>query len=62
MNDYKITLDVEPESKYQKAWKALVEADNAISVLTPQEQQRLAEDYCKAKGMSLLGILQHYCK
>ena len=62
MNEYKITLDVEPESKYQKVWKALVEADAAIRALTPQEQQRLAKDYCTAKGMSLLDIMQHYCK
>lgn len=62
MNNIELKLDVDPKDKYQKAWKALVEADAAICALTPQEQQRLAEDYCRAKGMSLLDILQHYGK
>ena len=51
MNDYEIKLDVEPKDKYQKAWKALVEAEKAISDLAPQEQYRLAENYFTQKGM-----------
>ena len=47
MNDYAIKLDVEPKDKYQKAWKALVEAEIAFSDLEPQEQHRLAENYFK---------------
>ena len=63
MNDYAIKLDVEPKDKYQKAWKALVEAEIAFSDLEPQEQHRLAENYFKEKGMySLFNALQHYRK
>ncbi|MBQ9844272.1 MAG: hypothetical protein IJO31_08990 [Oscillospiraceae bacterium] len=63
MNDYAIKLDVEPKDKYQKAWKALVEAEIAFSDLEPQEQHRLAENYFKVKGMySLFNALQHYSK
>ena len=63
MNDYEIKLDVEPKDKYQKAWKALVEAEKAISDLAPQEQYRLAENYFTQKGMySLFNALQHYSK
>ena len=61
MNDYEIKLDVDPKEKYQKARKALAEADLAISALTPQEQRRLAEDYFTPKGLrSLFDFLQHY--
>ena len=63
MNNYEIKLDVEPKDKYQKAWKALVEAEIAFSDLEPQEQHRLAENYFKEKGMySLFNALLHYCK
>ena len=63
MNDYAIKLDIEPKDKYQKAWKALVEAEIAFSNLEPQEQHRLAENYFKEKGMySLFNALQHYRK
>ena len=63
MNNYEIKLDVEPKDKYQKAWKALVEAEIAFSDLEPQEQHRLAENYFKEKGMySLFNALQHYRK
>lgn len=63
MNDYEIKLDVDPKGKYQKAWKALTEAEKAFSVLEPQEQHRLAENYFKEKGMySLFNVLQHYYK
>ena len=63
MNDYAIKFDVEPKDKYQKAWKALVEAEIAFSDLEPLEQHRLAENYFKVKGMySLFNALQHYSK
>lgn len=63
MNDCKIQLDVEPNDKYQKAWKALMEAEKAFSDLEPQEQHRLAENYSKEKGVySLFYALQHYGK
>jgi len=63
MNDYEIKLDIEPKNEYQKAWKALIEAEKAFSVLEPQEQHRLAENYFKEKGMySLFNALQLYRK
>lgn len=63
MNDYEIKLDIEPKNEYQKAWKALIEAEKAFSVLEPQEQHRLAENYFKEKGIySLFNALQLYRK
>lgn len=51
MNDMELKLDVDPKDKYQKAWKALVEAEKAFSDLEPQEQHRLAENYFKGLGV-----------
>lgn len=63
MKDIELKLDVDPKDKYQKAWKALVEAEKAFSDLAPYEQHRLAENYFKEKGMySLFNELQHYGK
>lgn len=41
MEDYKITVDVDPEDKYIKAKKDLLEAMDSFQQLTPQERERL---------------------
>lgn len=41
MEDYKITVDVDPEDKYIKAKKDLLEAMDSFQQLTQQERERL---------------------
>lgn len=41
MNDIKLTVDIDPEDRYQKAEKDLLQAKKSFSKLTPQEQQKL---------------------
>ena len=41
MTNYEIKLDIEPKSKYEKAKKALLEADAAIQALTELEREKL---------------------
>ena len=51
MNDIQFKLDVEPKDSYEKAKKLLFETDKAIQALTPQEQQKLAQEFFQYKGM-----------
>ena len=41
MEDYKITVDVDPEDQYIKAKKDLLEAMDSFQQLTQQERERL---------------------
>lgn len=49
MTDLKFKVDVEPKNNYDKALKLLIETDNAIQKLTPQERQKLALEFSKYK-------------
>ena len=51
MNNIELKLDAEPKDNYEKAKKLLFETDKAIQVLTPQEQQKLAQEFFQYKGM-----------
>lgn len=51
MNNIELKLDAEPKDNYEKAKKLLFETDKAIQVLTPQEQQKLAQEFLQYKGM-----------
>ncbi len=51
MTDFEIKVDVEPKDNYDKALKLLLETDNAIQKLTPQELSKLLQDFSKYKGM-----------
>ena len=51
MNDIQFKLDVEPKDSYEKAKKLLFETDKSIQALTPQEQQKLAQEFFQYKGM-----------
>ena len=51
MNDIQLKLDVEPKDSYEKAKKLLFETYKAIQALTPQEQQKLAQEFFQYKGM-----------
>ena len=51
MNNIELKLDAEPKDNYGKAKKLLLETDKAIQALTPQEQQKLAQEFFQYKGM-----------
>ena len=51
MNDIQFKLDVEPKDSYEKTKKLLFETDKAIQALTPQEQQKLAQEFFHYKGL-----------
>lgn len=51
MTDFDIKVDVEPKDNYDKALKLLLETDNAIQKLTPQELSKLLQDFSKYKGI-----------
>lgn len=45
MNNIELKLVAEPKDNYEKAKKLLFETDKAIQALTPQEQQKLAQEF-----------------
>lgn len=45
MNGFEIKPSIEPHDRYQKAFLKLVEAMDAIKMLTPAEQERLAYEF-----------------
>lgn len=51
MSNIELKLDAEPKDNYSKAEKLLFETDKAIQALTPQEQQKLAQEFLEYKGM-----------
>ena len=51
MEKMEIKIDIEPKDNYEKAQKLLLETDKAIQALTPQEQQKLAQEFLEYKGM-----------
>lgn len=51
MNNIELKLDAEPKDNYEKAKKLLLETDKAIQALTPQEQQKLAQEFFQYKGL-----------
>lgn len=54
MNNYELNISVEPKDKYEKAQKALLEADMAISKLTPAQQNQLSLEYANYKCICAL--------
>lgn len=61
MEKMEIKIDIEPKDNYEKAQKLLLETDKAIQALTPQEQQKLAQEFFQYKGMyGLYQIMQQY--
>ena len=44
MNDYKLTLDIDPEDNYSKAKKDTLTAYDSIQKLTPQEKEKLIKE------------------
>ena len=61
MNNIELKLDAEPKDNYEKAKKLLLETYKAIQALTPQEQQKLAQEFFQYKGMhGLYQMMQQY--
>ncbi|MBE6682397.1 MAG: hypothetical protein E7600_08975 [Ruminococcaceae bacterium] len=48
MDKLKLTVDVEPKNKYEKAKQDLLKAWKSIRELSPEEQRVLAEEFFDA--------------
>lgn len=59
MNYYKPTLGIEPTDKYEKAKQDILQALNSVQALTPQEQQRLAEEMFGATNVAVMLNILH---
>lgn len=61
MNEYKVTLGIEPTNDYEKAKQDLIQAMQSIQKLSPLQQQMLAKEFFEATSvMALLEIFQQY--
>lgn len=59
MDNFDVKLDIEPKDNYGKAKLAIFQAMEAISKLSPIEQDRLARELLTAEKYNLLiSILQ----
>ena len=45
MNEYKVTLGIEPTNDYEKAKQDLIQAMQSIQKLSPLQQQMLAKEF-----------------
>ena len=63
MNNYQFKLDVEPQNRYEKAMKALLEAEQAFQVLSTWEKERLVQECMEMRGMhELYKIIKQHCR
>lgn len=61
MENMEIKIDIEPKDNYDKAKKLLLDTDKAIQALTSQEQQKLAQEFLRYRGMyGLYQMIQEY--
>lgn len=59
MNNYEINLDVDPNDKYQKAKKDLIQAIQSINSLDSNQQKQLAYELIGAEKVNLfISIMQ----
>ena len=54
MDNFDVKLDIEPKDNYGKAKQAISQAMEAISKLSPVEQDRLARELLTAEKYNLL--------
>lgn len=54
MDNFEIKLDIEPKDNYGKARQAIIQAMEAISKLSPIEQDRLARELLTSEKYNLL--------
>ena len=63
MEEYKLTLEMEPTDDYKKAKQDLIQAMRSIQKLSPQQQQMLAEELFEAANVMVLSqILRQYLR
>ena len=63
MEEYKLTLAMEPTDDYKKAKQDLIQAMRSIQKLSPQQQQMLAEELFEAANVMVLSqILRQYLR
>ena len=63
MEEYKLTLGMEPTDDYKKAKQDLIQAMRSIQKLSPQQQQMLAEELFGAANVMVLSqILRQYLR
>ena len=54
MDNYQVTVGVEPTNDYDKAKQDILKAFNSIQKLSPQQQQMLAEELVGATNVAIL--------
>lgn len=52
MNDYKISVEIEPTDAYRKAKSDMLKAIESIRLLAPVQQQKLAEELLGTVGFA----------
>ena len=63
MDNYRVTLGIEPTNDYDKAKQDIMQAMVSIRKLPPQQQQRLAEELFGAANVAtMLTILNQAMK
>lgn len=63
MEEYKLTLEMEPTDDYKKAKQDLIQAMRSIQKLSPQQQQMMAEELFEAANVMVLSqILRQYLR
>ena len=61
MEEYQLTLGIEPTNDYEKAKQDLLQAIQSIQKLSPLQQQMLAKEFFEtASNMALLKMFQRY--
>ena len=61
MEEYQLTLGIEPTDDYEKAKQDLLQAMQSIQKLSPLQQQMLAKEFFENAGnMALLKMFQQY--
>ena len=54
MDNYRVTVEIEPTNDYDKAKQDIIQAMTSIRKLPPQQQQRLAEELFGAANVAAL--------
>ncbi len=61
MDNYKLTVAMEPTDKYEKARQDLLQAMNSIRALSSYQQRRLCEEFFGAANVAAVyAMMQQY--
>lgn len=61
MNNYKLTVGIEPTNKYQKAKLDLLQALKSYGELTPQEKECLLQEFLGITNFAFISnVLRQY--